>query len=146
MMRLFKFHQIKISNIRLSWMLNAAWFIIWKQKSEKIEYCVDKEQMAALPFISISDLKSLTRSLLFQLLTTGAPLPTLRWTFKSGRRLRCPPLAPSWQWTAMSTPLEETGSVWASSATYIAPRLLREQGRWPNYPPIFKAKQLTPYC
>lgn len=48
---------------------------------------------------------------LFQLLTTGAPSPTLRWMFKSGRLLRCRHLAPSWQWTVMLTPREGTGSV-----------------------------------
>lgn len=40
---------------------------------------------------------SLPFSLLYpiiQLLTTGVPLPTLRWMFRLGRHLKCPPRAP----------------------------------------------------
>lgn len=38
-------------------------------------------------FSKITDIRSFH---LFQLRTTGAPLPISRWTFKSERRLRCP--------------------------------------------------------
>ncbi len=57
-----------------------------------------------------------------QPLTSGALSHTLRWTHRSGRSSRSPPPSPLSPWTAMSTRLAESGSVWDDCPTSTAPK------------------------
>lgn len=65
---------------------------------------------------------------LAQLQSTGAPLPTLRWTCRSGRPSRSLPAAPLSPWMATWILLEATASAWASCPTCTGQRPSRERG------------------